>query len=186
MYFCKRAALAEYLTRKSQGWFASNLQATQLTQRITEARQIHEVEKWRRLAQQKNQELEKFRVELDAILDVLRELQKQGVVIPAPNSSGFGTTDSCWKTWLGRNWLEKQIFNIQSYVQKILLKITNVTLVNWITFWSYLESYLSKGRFALSNTPVILYVLYFVSNKVTCNFLKILVILRLFDKFSYH
>uniref|UniRef100_A0A8C0BBV9 Centrosomal protein of 162 kDa n=1 Tax=Buteo japonicus TaxID=224669 RepID=A0A8C0BBV9_9AVES len=72
--------------------------ATQLTQHITEARQTHEVEKWRRLAQQKNQELEKFRVELDSILDVLRELQKQGVVIPAPNSSGFGTTDSCWKT----------------------------------------------------------------------------------------
>lgn len=72
--------------------------ATQLTQHITEARQTHEVEKWRRLAQRKNQELEKFRVELDSILDVLRELQKQGVVIPAPNSSRFSTTDSCWKT----------------------------------------------------------------------------------------
>ncbi|NXW00756.1 CE162 protein, partial [Fregetta grallaria] len=72
--------------------------ATQLTQHITEARQTHEVEKWRRLAQRKNQELEKFRVELDSILDVLRELQKQGVVIPAPNSSGFSMTDSCWKT----------------------------------------------------------------------------------------
>ncbi|NWW03771.1 CE162 protein, partial [Oreocharis arfaki] len=63
--------------------------ATQLTQHITEARQAQEVEKWRRLAQQKNQELEKFRMELDSILDVLRELQKQGVVIPAPDSSGF-------------------------------------------------------------------------------------------------
>ncbi|NWX48362.1 CE162 protein, partial [Steatornis caripensis] len=72
--------------------------ATQLTQRITEARQTHEAEKWRRLAQRKNQELEKFRVELDSILDVLRELQKQGVVIPAPHSSGFSVTDSCWKT----------------------------------------------------------------------------------------
>ncbi|XP_010119074.1 PREDICTED: centrosomal protein of 162 kDa [Chlamydotis macqueenii] len=72
--------------------------ATQRTQHVTEARQIHEVEKWRRLAQRKNQELEKFRVELDSILDVLRELQKQGVVIPAPNSSGFSVTDSCWKT----------------------------------------------------------------------------------------
>ncbi|XP_072711494.1 centrosomal protein of 162 kDa [Ciconia boyciana] len=72
--------------------------AAQLTRHITEARQTHEVEKWRRLAQRKNQELEKFRVELDSILDVLRELQKQGVVIPAPNSSGFSTTDSCWKT----------------------------------------------------------------------------------------
>ncbi|NXI89490.1 CE162 protein, partial [Psophia crepitans] len=72
--------------------------ATQLTQRITEARQTHEAEKWRRLAQWKNQELEKFRVELDSILDVLRELQKQGVVIPAPNGSGFSVTDGCWNT----------------------------------------------------------------------------------------
>ncbi|NXY00754.1 CE162 protein, partial [Pteruthius melanotis] len=72
--------------------------ATQLTQHITEARQAQEVEKWRRLAQQKNQELERFRMELDSILDVLRELQKQGVVIPAPDSSGFRVTDSCWKT----------------------------------------------------------------------------------------
>ncbi|NXK39196.1 CE162 protein, partial [Piprites chloris] len=72
--------------------------ATQLTQHITETRQTHEAEKWRRLAQQKNQELEKFRVELDSILDVLRELQKQGVVIPAPDSIGFRMTDSCWKT----------------------------------------------------------------------------------------
>ncbi|NWV11473.1 CE162 protein, partial [Ptilonorhynchus violaceus] len=72
--------------------------ATQLTQHITEARQTQEVEKWRRLAQQKNRELEKFRVELDSILDVLRELQKQGVVIPAPDSSGFRVMDSCWKT----------------------------------------------------------------------------------------
>ncbi|NXN65277.1 CE162 protein, partial [Himantopus himantopus] len=72
--------------------------ATQLTQRVTEARQTREVEQWRRLAQRKNQELEKFRVELDSILDVLRELQKQGVVIPAPNSGGFSMTDSCWKT----------------------------------------------------------------------------------------
>ncbi|NWS86181.1 CE162 protein, partial [Toxostoma redivivum] len=72
--------------------------ATQLTQHISEVRQTQEVEKWRRLAQQKNQELEKFRMELDSILDVLRELQKQGVVIPAPDSSGFTVTDCCWKT----------------------------------------------------------------------------------------
>ncbi|NXY53752.1 CE162 protein, partial [Callaeas wilsoni] len=71
---------------------------TQLTQHISEARQSQEVEKWRRLAQQKNQELERFRMELDSILDVLRELQKQGVVIPAPDSTGFRVTDSCWKT----------------------------------------------------------------------------------------
>ncbi|NWH57324.1 CE162 protein, partial [Geococcyx californianus] len=72
--------------------------AAQLTQHVTEARQTHEAEKWRRLVQQKNQELEKFRVELDSILDVLRELQKQGVVIPAPDSSRFSMAHSCWKT----------------------------------------------------------------------------------------
>ncbi|KAM9267788.1 centrosomal protein of 162 kDa isoform 3-T4 [Cariama cristata] len=72
--------------------------AAQRTHHSTEARQTQEVEKWRRLAQRKNQELEKFRVELDSILDVLRELQKQGVVIPAPQSSGFSVTESCWKT----------------------------------------------------------------------------------------
>ncbi|XP_056342731.1 centrosomal protein of 162 kDa isoform X4 [Oenanthe melanoleuca] len=72
--------------------------ATQLTRHISEVRQTQEVEKWRRLAQQKNQELEKFRIELDSILDVLRELQKQGVVIPAPDPSGFRVTDSCWNT----------------------------------------------------------------------------------------
>ncbi|XP_068040076.1 centrosomal protein of 162 kDa isoform X2 [Anomalospiza imberbis] len=69
--------------------------ATQLRQDISTVRQTQEAEKWRRLAQQKNQELEKFRMELDSILDVLRELQKQGVVIPAPDSSGFRVTDSC-------------------------------------------------------------------------------------------
>uniref|UniRef100_A0A8C3LLF0 Centrosomal protein of 162 kDa n=1 Tax=Chrysolophus pictus TaxID=9089 RepID=A0A8C3LLF0_CHRPC len=74
------------------------LKATQLTQHITEGRQSREAERWRKLAQQKNEELERFRVELDSILDVLRELQKQGVVIPAPNSSGFSVTDNCWKT----------------------------------------------------------------------------------------
>ncbi|NXL94924.1 CE162 protein, partial [Alectura lathami] len=72
--------------------------AAQLTQHVPEAWQSHEAEKWRRLAQQKNRELEKFRVELDSMLEVLRELQRQGVVIPAPGSSGFGTTDNCWKT----------------------------------------------------------------------------------------
>ncbi|XP_071299784.1 centrosomal protein of 162 kDa isoform X1 [Agelaius tricolor] len=69
--------------------------ASQLRQHISEVRQTQEVERWRRLAQEKNRELEKFRMELDSILDVLRELQKQGVVIPAPDSSGFRVTGSC-------------------------------------------------------------------------------------------
>uniref|UniRef100_A0A8C6JCG4 Centrosomal protein of 162 kDa n=2 Tax=Melopsittacus undulatus TaxID=13146 RepID=A0A8C6JCG4_MELUD len=72
--------------------------ATQLSQHAAQVRQTQEVEKWRRLAQRKNQDLERFRVELDSILDVLRELQKQGVVIPAPDYGGFSMRDSCWKT----------------------------------------------------------------------------------------
>ncbi|XP_073531755.1 centrosomal protein of 162 kDa isoform X2 [Phyllobates terribilis] len=56
------------------------------TRHVAEAAQVKEIEKWRRLVQQKNMELEKFRTELDAILDVLRMLQKQGVVIPTSAS----------------------------------------------------------------------------------------------------
>ncbi|XP_019352401.1 centrosomal protein of 162 kDa isoform X1 [Alligator mississippiensis] len=72
-------------------------QVVQQTQHVAEAQQIQEIEKWRKLAQIKNQELEKFRVELDSILDVLRELQKQGVIIPAPISSGLNIPGSYWK-----------------------------------------------------------------------------------------
>ncbi|NXT01416.1 CE162 protein, partial [Jacana jacana] len=70
----------------------------QRRQEVAEVGPSREAERWRRLAQRKNQELERFREELDSILDVLRELQKQGVVIPTPNPSGFGTTASWWKS----------------------------------------------------------------------------------------
>ncbi|XP_046704057.1 centrosomal protein of 162 kDa isoform X2 [Silurus meridionalis] len=53
------------------------------TRFMVEQEQHAEVTRWQRLAQGKSSELEAFRQELDAILDVLRELQKQGVVIPA-------------------------------------------------------------------------------------------------------
>ncbi|XP_069830803.1 centrosomal protein of 162 kDa isoform X2 [Dendropsophus ebraccatus] len=56
------------------------------TRHAAEATQVKEIEKWKKLVQQKNTELEKFRTELDAILDVLRMLQKQGVVIPTSSS----------------------------------------------------------------------------------------------------
>ena len=46
-----------------------------------------ETNKWRRLLDSKNAETDKFRSELDGILGVLRELQKQGVVIPTGASS---------------------------------------------------------------------------------------------------
>uniref|UniRef100_UPI0037E7FD3C centrosomal protein of 162 kDa n=1 Tax=Semicossyphus pulcher TaxID=241346 RepID=UPI0037E7FD3C len=47
----------------------------------SEADQQSEVERWKRLAQDKSRELEAFRLELDSILDILRHLQRQGVVL---------------------------------------------------------------------------------------------------------
>jgi protein QN1 len=46
-----------------------------------------EVEKWRKLVETKNNEIQKFRMELDSILEVLRVLQKQGVIIPLSSSA---------------------------------------------------------------------------------------------------
>lgn len=57
-------------------------QIIQQTRQVVESEQNKEIEKWKRLAQLKNQELDKFRTELDSILDVLRELHRQGVVVP--------------------------------------------------------------------------------------------------------
>ncbi|KAG7336271.1 hypothetical protein KOW79_000964 [Hemibagrus wyckioides] len=48
------------------------------TRLVVEQEQQAEVSRWKRLAQGKSSELEAFRQELDSILDVLRELQKQG------------------------------------------------------------------------------------------------------------
>ncbi|XP_060905163.1 centrosomal protein of 162 kDa [Labrus mixtus] len=47
----------------------------------SDADQQTEVEHWKRLAQDKSRELEAFRLELDSILDILRHLQRQGVVL---------------------------------------------------------------------------------------------------------
>ncbi|XP_057595170.1 centrosomal protein of 162 kDa isoform X2 [Hippopotamus amphibius kiboko] len=57
-------------------------QIIQQTHQVVETEQNKEIEKWKRLAQLKNRELDKFRMELDSILDVLRELHRQGVVVP--------------------------------------------------------------------------------------------------------
>ncbi|KAG6940278.1 centrosomal protein 162 [Chelydra serpentina] len=73
-------------------------QIVQQTRHVADMQQTQEVEKWKKLAQLKNQELEKFQVELDSILDVLRELQKQGVVIPVPVSGGLNLPERYWKT----------------------------------------------------------------------------------------
>ncbi|XP_041844529.1 centrosomal protein of 162 kDa [Melanotaenia boesemani] len=53
---------------------------------VPEADLQSEVERWRRLAQDKSRELEAFRSELDSILDILRHLQQQGVVLPTPDT----------------------------------------------------------------------------------------------------
>ncbi|RXM33464.1 Centrosomal protein of 162 kDa [Acipenser ruthenus] len=87
----------------------------QQTRHIVDEEKLQEAEKWKRLAQLRTRELEIFRVELDSILNVLRELQKQGVVIPAPSAVGRmgcggpglsrkthrGTTGDCiaWLFW---------------------------------------------------------------------------------------
>lgn len=63
------------------------LQMISQTRLVVEQEQQAEVTRWKRLAQGKSSELEAFRQELDSILDVLRELQKQGVVIPAKQCS---------------------------------------------------------------------------------------------------
>ncbi|VDI10859.1 Hypothetical predicted protein [Mytilus galloprovincialis] len=41
-----------------------------------------EANKWKGIVDSKNSEIQRFRTELDSILDVLKLLQKQGVVIP--------------------------------------------------------------------------------------------------------
>ncbi|XP_013094419.2 centrosomal protein of 162 kDa-like isoform X2 [Biomphalaria glabrata] len=41
-----------------------------------------EVDKWRRMVEVKNQQLQVFRAELDSILEVLKTLQKQGITLP--------------------------------------------------------------------------------------------------------
>lgn len=49
---------------------------------MLDAEQQSQAERWKRLAQNKSRELEAFRLELDSILDILRHLQRQGLVLP--------------------------------------------------------------------------------------------------------
>ena len=43
--------------------------------------------RWRTLLDKKNQEIDKFREELDAILEVIKELHRQGIVMPQTSSN---------------------------------------------------------------------------------------------------
>ncbi|XP_070589253.1 centrosomal protein of 162 kDa isoform X2 [Erythrolamprus reginae] len=69
-------------------------QVIQQTRYNAEVEQFRETEKWKKLALLKNQELEKFRIELDSMLDVLRQLQKQGVIITSGSSNMM---ENVWK-----------------------------------------------------------------------------------------
>ncbi|XP_077430747.1 centrosomal protein of 162 kDa isoform X2 [Vanacampus margaritifer] len=51
-----------------------------------EGDQQSQVAHWRSLALDKARELEAFRLELDSILNIIRHLQKQGMILPTPDS----------------------------------------------------------------------------------------------------
>ncbi|KAM9805942.1 centrosomal protein of 162 kDa isoform 4-T6 [Syngnathus typhle] len=48
--------------------------------------QQSQVDHWRCLAMDKARELEAFRLELDSILDIIKHLQRQGMIFPSPDS----------------------------------------------------------------------------------------------------
>ena len=48
-----------------------------------------ETAKWKKVVETKSKEIDRFRVELDTILDILRELHRQGVVIPYKEQASF-------------------------------------------------------------------------------------------------
>ncbi|XP_078339007.1 centrosomal protein of 162 kDa-like isoform X2 [Crassostrea virginica] len=67
----------------------------ELQQMIQKSKDAHtqeleqQTQKWKQVVEVKNREIQNFRVELDAILDVLRLLQKQGVVLPVRTSHTY-------------------------------------------------------------------------------------------------
>ena len=60
-------------------------------QNMTAAHDVtQETSRWRSLVDEKNREIDRFRTELDMILEVLRRLQSEGVVIPYSDSLTAG------------------------------------------------------------------------------------------------
>ena len=57
-------------------------QIIQQTRLSANADFTEEVERWKRVVDTKNKEIEHFKTELDSILEVLKELQRQGVLLP--------------------------------------------------------------------------------------------------------
>uniref|UniRef100_A0A8C4Q0B3 Centrosomal protein of 162 kDa n=1 Tax=Eptatretus burgeri TaxID=7764 RepID=A0A8C4Q0B3_EPTBU len=73
----KVAFLEQRLARREQ-----HIQQVSLCSHVVHLANGKGVLEWRRMAELKTKELQRFRGELDSILEVLRELQRQGVVIP--------------------------------------------------------------------------------------------------------
>jgi len=73
-----RGKMAEMETRRER----REQQLEQLVRQQSISDSTLETSRWRTLVDEKNREIDRFRAELDAILDVLRQLQSQGVVIP--------------------------------------------------------------------------------------------------------
>ena len=61
-------------------------QIVQNTKDSASVQMDQQTQKWKQIVEMKNSEIKKFRSELDSILDVLRLLQKQGVVLPVRTS----------------------------------------------------------------------------------------------------
>lgn len=59
---------------------------------MASAESVEEIGRWRALVETKNAEIQRFRMELDSMLDVIKVLQKQGVVIPFSSGLGLRTT----------------------------------------------------------------------------------------------
>ena len=59
------------------------------THQVASVEMSEEVDKWKKVVDGKNRETEKFRAELDSILEVLKELQRQGVMLPYRNSTSM-------------------------------------------------------------------------------------------------
>lgn len=54
----------------------------QSSQRLASQNLAEEAVRWKKMVDTKNMEINRFREELDSILEVLRELQRQGVKLP--------------------------------------------------------------------------------------------------------
>ncbi len=65
----------------------NELQALSRQSHAAATAELHaQIATWRRTVDVKNREIERFRIELDNILEVLKELRRQGVVLPGVGS----------------------------------------------------------------------------------------------------